>query len=668
MLIIIQTTLVVTILCASALGIYIFAQHKSSYPKILLIIHLFSIATWAFATLVALQQESDIAVKMAYASAVVLVISKYYFIASFPDSKIPTKFLSLIPLLVAIFLFCMSFFDNLFVASFQVIGGSYVLINDGPLGSTYMLLITAFIIYPIVNLWRKKKDPKYVGHVADQIKFLFIGTFFFFILGVSTNSILPVVFHIYYFNGIGPSLSLILAGFIVYIIKKHHFLDITFVIQRSLIYSVLICGIIGIYITVLLVLNEITYRTASMNPIVSGIITSIIGIFSVPMIDSFLRKKTDRLFFKDRYNYNDVLQELCGSINRSIEITEIEDQTSKLLKRSLKSSSVEIIISNSQTSYKPKLNNSPFKLNDRGALSIPLISDNKLIGQLRLGEKLSGDKYYAADWQLLETLSHPLALACERAKYHKSLQDYSKKLEIEVKKRTAELQESYKNQQDIISNIAHGLQTPLTIVENELESLKKQENISGHILLLQKSLSSVSTFIYDLLRLVSLESKADRLNFENFDLSMLLEEIVSYTRIIALDKKISLDFDIESDIKINGDIRKIEEVVLALISNSIKYMRQSGERNIHVSLQNDHQNAMITVKDSGIGIPQESLPKIFDRFYRVKSDVTKNILGSGLGLSIALAIVKVHQGNISITSQVDVGTNFMITIPLSNKK
>jgi len=119
----------------------------------------------------------------------------------------------------------------------------------------------------------QSRNYNYVGHIADQIKFLFLGISFFFVLGLTSNSILPVVFDINQFNGIGPSLSLIAAGFILFIIGKYHFLDLSLIIQRGFIYSILITGIIGIYLSILFILEMVFHQSYFTNPAISGILT-----------------------------------------------------------------------------------------------------------------------------------------------------------------------------------------------------------------------------------------------------------------------------------------------------------------------------------------------------------------------------------------------------------
>ncbi|MFM2063820.1 MAG: hypothetical protein RLZZ507_3491 [Cyanobacteriota bacterium] len=106
-------------------------------------------------------------------------------------------------------------------------------------------------------------------------------------------------------------------------------------------------------------------------------------------------------------------------------------------------------------------------------------------------------------------------------------------------------------------------------------------------------------------------------------------------------------------------------MLLNLVSNAIKYTSVGGEVKINLSA-NTHQG-IITIQDTGIGIPAADIPQIFDRFYRVHADSSRNTGGSGLGLAIALAIVQTHKGKIAVESQVDKGSKFTVILPLVSK-
>jgi len=657
----IQATLALTVVSASALGVLILVHCRLTNPRILLAIHFFSISVWALSILFILRHESPTAIEWAFASAVVLAISKYYFIISFPYPSKQSGLWRYLPALLAIPIFTLAFIDNTYFTSFSAVDGTYILTQNGDFSVLYMMFVSAILVYPIINLYQKMRSGQYNHPFEDQIKFLFLGVSLSFILGLTTNSILPVVFGVHHLNGIGPSISLVLAGFILYIINKYHFLGLSLIVQRGLIYSTLFTGIVAVYLSILFA-SESLFRQPLINPMISGLLTCILGIFSVPHIDSYLRKKTDKFFFKDGYDYSDTLQHTSEILDSSLEITLIKDHIIEILEKTLKAGAVHIHLyprTNMRETTKED-----YGLADSDGIVFPLSSNNKLIGRLVLHGKRSGEPYTPLDMKLLRTLSYHLGMAFERALLYKELQDYSRLLEEKVTARTAELNNSYNNQRMMISNIAHGLQTPLTIIEGEMEMLINNHQLPDYLLPLRRSLSSISDYITSLLRLARLESEGESLDFGRHDLGLLIDEIVSYVALLATDKGVLLESQIAKDVQAQVDPKKFEEMLLALINNSFKYRHPAKKPKIIIRLDVREQDARISVSDNGIGIPKESLGKIFNRFYRVPNEYTENVQGSGLGLSIAKTIIVKHRGNISVESIEGIGTTFTITLPI----
>lgn len=120
---------------------------------------------------------------------------------------------------------------------------------------------------------------------------------------------------------------------------------------------------------------------------------------------------------------------------------------------------------------------------------------------------------------------------------------------------------------------------------------------------------------------------------------------------------------IPPDIFVTGIKEELEELFSNLISNSIKYMRKDGPRGISINLSTDKENAIITLRDDGIGIKDENLPNLFKKFYRIKETETKGIQGTGLGLVICKKIIDKHNGTLHVESTFGTGSTFIITIP-----
>jgi signal transduction histidine kinase len=144
-------------------------------------------------------------------------------------------------------------------------------------------------------------------------------------------------------------------------------------------------------------------------------------------------------------------------------------------------------------------------------------------------------------------------------------------------------------------------------------------------------------------------------------LGPIIEDVCKHGEILASEKNIQIRVDIKESMLINGDGNKLRQMIWNLIYNAIKYTQPGGE--IEISLEENQEFANITVQDDGIGIPEEDLPLIFNRFYRVDKARSRKEGGSGLGLSICMYIVKLHKGELKVESEFGKGSKFMVSLP-----
>ena len=169
--------------------------------------------------------------------------------------------------------------------------------------------------------------------------------------------------------------------------------------------------------------------------------------------------------------------------------------------------------------------------------------------------------------------------------------------------------------------------------------------------------------ITDLLSLVKLDKKAADLNVEHLNINQLLEDILKRLRPIADKRHIDLILDSFRPVEADVDEVKFTLAISNLVENGIKYNVDDGW--VRVTLDADHKYFYVKVADSGMGIPEESIGRIFERFYRVDKSHSKEIGGTGLGLAITRSAVTKHHGNIQVESKEGEGTTFTVRIPLS---
>jgi signal transduction histidine kinase len=253
-------------------------------------------------------------------------------------------------------------------------------------------------------------------------------------------------------------------------------------------------------------------------------------------------------------------------------------------------------------------------------------------------------------------------LAKEKDKLYKKTKDYFKKLKRKVLKKEIKIKRIQENQKQMILNISHNLQSPLTILKAELEYMIKKEiktendSMKNRCKILEQSIDKLSDFIYGLLYLSKLETLKNEFKMKKINLSQLLESLCEYFHIMSSYKKIKLKKNIKPGIKIIGNDKKIEEMTTNLISNSIKYIGRGNF--IKISLNLLDEKAVIKIEDNGIGIKKENLKKIFNKFFCSNKN---GIKGSGLGLAIVKKIVDLHNGDIEVKSKEGEGTVFKIS-------
>lgn len=228
-----------------------------------------------------------------------------------------------------------------------------------------------------------------------------------------------------------------------------------------------------------------------------------------------------------------------------------------------------------------------------------------------------------------------------------------------------------KSRAEFVSNVSHELKTPITSIKVLAESLNTQEDIPIELYkeFMQDIVSEIdreNKIIEDLLSLVRLDKSADELNISSVNMNECLEMVLRRLKPLAEKKNIELLFESFRPVVAEIDEVKMTQVLSNLVENAIKYNHDDGW--VHVSLNADHQYFYVRVEDSGIGIPEDSQNKVFERFYRVDKARSRETGGTGLGLAIVKNIIIMHHGNIKIHSEEDVGTTFTVRIPLNYVK
>ncbi len=213
---------------------------------------------------------------------------------------------------------------------------------------------------------------------------------------------------------------------------------------------------------------------------------------------------------------------------------------------------------------------------------------------------------------------------------------------------------------------SHELKTPLTILRGELElSLNSAQTVEDYQEVVASALDEVirlSNVVSTVLEIARAENSNHSLNYSKVNLSDVVNDICEDMEIVAEEKNIKIFKNIDNEVFINGDKHKIQQVIINLLDNSIKYTPNGGK--IKIFLNNSQNSATLIVEDNGIGIPAEQIPNIFQKFYRTPNAKKVGVQGTGLGLSLVKSIVDLHKGIISVESQENKGTKIIVSFPI----
>jgi two-component system sensor histidine kinase CiaH len=236
---------------------------------------------------------------------------------------------------------------------------------------------------------------------------------------------------------------------------------------------------------------------------------------------------------------------------------------------------------------------------------------------------------------------------------------------------TIPMEESIKRQKQFIADASHELRTPLSVLLTSIEAIEmdKDNVLSPFSLQIMRDAKDeffrLKRLVNDLLTLARADTGEIKLKKEIFSLTLVTRQVIHSLKTTAEQRKISVQFDITEPIDLKADPERIHQLLYILIDNGLKYSSTSGEVVVHLEeVQEDIvPYVKIVVEDTGPGIPAKFQKQIFQRFFRIDESRSRDIEGSGLGLSIAQWIVEAHQGEICVNSTSTKGSQFIVLIP-----
>jgi signal transduction histidine kinase len=279
------------------------------------------------------------------------------------------------------------------------------------------------------------------------------------------------------------------------------------------------------------------------------------------------------------------------------------------------------------------------------------------------------------DEELITILANQLGQALENARLFEKTWLAHQELERKVEERTRELSSALeevktasKRKTDFVSSVTHELRTPLTSIKGYAAILLSEklgalpEQLKERLEKINRHSDELAQFVNDLLDISRIESGRVSMKQESCDLKHIIEEAADLLSVILKERQIEFSLDVPGDIKsVFADYSQIKRVFINLINNAIKFTPAQGK--ITAKCHSLDNQVQVDVSDTGCGIPEQALEKIFEEFYRVDNDINQQVKGTGLGLTLVRNIIEAHKGKVWVKSKVGSGSTFSFTLP-----
>lgn len=728
-------TSLINAIVATVFGLFVYFQNRKRLINKVFALLTFGLAVWTYSYWIWLLME-DMATALFWSrmlnfGATLVPVFYLHWILVLLNLHKKRKKVLIISYLITLFFLLFSF------SPFYIKGVKSILFfpywpQAGFLYICYLILGWGGMVgYGFYQLLKAQKTA--VGYKRAQIRYLILGSIIGF-AGGATN--FPLMFGFSIFPPFGNPLVAFYPLIFAYAIVKYRLMDIRVAIGRTAIYLFSFLSVIGISFS-LVFLNNRLVQPISFN--VLGPLIIVIAVLLFQFFFRFFEKLASRYFYYTFYSYQKVISDLGKELSKILDLKRLSslivdtliktmqlDRTVVLMREESghyailrnigfkEENGISLVRDNFLTKYlertkKPLVYEELFlaqketvlkeekenleKLQENmkrieANLCLPLFREDKIIGIIVLGKKISGDPYSQEDLELLTALSTQASIALENARLYSEIEDLSQNLQEKVNQQTKELEEAYqiekKAHQELkkldeaktqfIMATQHHLRTPLTIMKGYVSMLlegdygKINQRAKEKLFFFQQSTEKLINLVNDFLDISQFRVGKGVLKLEKVKIKDLVNEIIKELKSEARSKGIYLKLEKLGPLPfIQADPRKLKEAIYNIVDNGVKYTEKGGITiNIKEQRTKNEKTLLIEIEDTGIGMEEEEINTLFkETFERSKGAKRLYTLGRGIGLYIASNIIKAHRGRIwAESSGKDKGSTFYIELPV----
>lgn len=489
-------------------------------------------------------------------------------------------------------------------------------------------------------------------------------------------------------------IGLLLAAVILtYGILRYELVDVNVRLRNTLVNIIFAIFLAGVYSLLITLVRFVVPEQLENYIWWPAIITAIyITSISLPIRERLLRL-VDITFYRTRYDYRETINNFTSRVGEILDLNKLSASIVRTIKDTFGPKSVRLFVISKNKFIQSKgsrevafnsigpfinlltVNERPLAIDEinksllsyqkinhlKPQLIIPLKAGEDLVGFLFVGERISEDFYTQEDKNLLFTLGQASAIALKNALLYKEVLDNKG----EIERLLAHEREVNEAKNEFVNIVSHYLRTPLTTTKGYLDQLLKSSQKPGeekeYLARVYNEQKRLSSLVEDLISISSLERGKLKLYKTSVSPSSLIKRTTDGFSSLAQEKDLYLKTELVEGLdQINVDTQKLEQAISNLVDNALKFTKIGG---VTLGASKKGSQLEICVSDTGIGIDQEEIPKLFQKFHRGTDVKTFTYEGSGLGLYITKLIVEAHGGKIKVSSQLGKGSTFCIQLP-----